>query len=134
MASLLFIAIGLSGAKILQMIILRTMPQRLVEVWAIILIIAALVYGALAILSGDIDALRREAIGVVVFTLLAYAGIKQHVLLLALGWFGHGMWDIFIDTGTIDIAPLWYGYLCLGFDLYVAGMLWHYHRLSTRRA
>ncbi len=97
------------------------------------LAIAALVYVAFAWWNHVSDFwILVEVAGLVFFSAFALAGWQGNLKALALGWLLHGMWDWLvhiIGPGT-HVPPLWYAWICAGFDLAVAGMLFH---LATTR-
>lgn len=93
------------------------------------LAVAALIYFAAAvdIEIGSLQApashpLSLEIAGVVLFTLLAVLGLRVSPWLLAIGWAGHVLWDVWVHPGgSFGFLPDWYAPLCIGFDLVVAG-------------
>ena len=58
----------------------------------------------------------------VLFVLLAYAGVRHSPLLLALGWTVHVGWDVGLHLARQQVVvPAWYPSACISFDLLVAG-------------
>ena len=85
------------------------------------LVIAALVYVVFAIARGTTGSLLIELGGVVLFTAIAFLGIRHSALWLAAGWAVHVGWDLLLHpVDASSYAPWWYPPLCLGFDLAVA--------------
>jgi hypothetical protein len=72
-----------------------------------------------------------EVLGVVVYGAAAWGGLRGMPRLLAAGWAAHVAWDVLFHlTGTgAEYTPYWYPWLCLSFDLIIAGAV----VASTRR-
>lgn len=87
------------------------------------LIGAAIIYIGFAAAWGDALWLATEIGGLLLyggFVLLAW---RSATLWLAVGWAAHSIWDIalhWIGPGH-SVAPEWYVFACLSFDLLVAG-------------
>lgn len=101
------------------------------------LVIAALVYLAFAAAAGAWDGLAVEAVGLILFALVAGLGLRWPWL-LALGWAAHAGWDLALhSSGPQDYAPFWYPPACVGSDLLLAGFLvalfWPDHNHATPR-
>ncbi len=92
--------------------------------WAGGLVVAALVYVAFAVARGAPPlALAFEAAGVVGYGMFAWLGLRGHAGWLAAGWLLHPLWDVGLHTG-FALAPAWYVWACLGFDVVVG--VWLY--------
>ena len=100
----------------------RAGPGREPKVYAVGLVLAALVYVGFAAAGG---AARRwwvlESVGLVLFSAAALLVTRRNVWALALGWAAHAAWD-FLLHGPADAAfvPGWYPAVCAGFDLALA--------------
>lgn len=93
-------------------------------VYAIGLVVAALVYVLFAAVGGDGRDLLIELGGVAVFGFFAAAGYWHSPMWVAVGWAGHVGWDVLLHpAGAGTYAPGWYVLLCIGFDLLVAGYI-----------
>jgi hypothetical protein len=92
--------------------------------YAVGLIVAALAYVLFAIVGGaSARWLVIEIAGVFVFGVLALLGLRAFPLILALGWAIHVAWDVLLHlhgAGAL-FTPRWYPWLCVSFDLVVAG-------------
>ena len=88
------------------------------------LIVAAVVYVVFALTRAEGRWIAVETIGLILFTGLAWLGMKVSVWWLALGWAAHAGWDVglHLDQTQPVIGP-WYPLACVGFDLVVAGFL-----------
>ena len=93
------------------------------RIYAIGLVVAALVYVGLGFFSDSIEWKIIEVIGVPVYALFAWLGLKKSGWFLALGWALHVFWDASLHGTSTPFVPTWYIQLCLGFDLLVAGYL-----------
>lgn len=99
----------------------RLPPAGELRVFAIGLVVAASVYIAFALLSGEW--LGIEAGGVVLFAAIAWLG-RRAAGWLALGWATHVAWDVWLHLDRAQpVVGAWYPMACVGFDLIVAGYL-----------
>jgi hypothetical protein len=89
---------------------------------AILLGMIASVYLGYALADGRLRAFQVEYVGIVAFTTLATIALARHsALLLALGYFAHGLWDLLHHRRGVEVRmPWWYVPVCLGFDTVVA--------------
>lgn len=89
------------------------------------LLVAALIYVGFAILWGNWRWITLEVGGVLLFGLVAYLARRSLVVLLAVGWASHALWDILLHWlgPGYTVAPAWYVWLCFSFDLVVAAYL-----------
>lgn len=114
------------GVILLQYLIV---PKRPVIFWSLALVIAALVYNAfvLAAAFDDKDQSTRwhatEAVGVLLYGVVALLGITYSGVWTAAGWAAHPAWDVWhmLTPGATHV-PEWYPGVCIGFDVIVA--LW----------
>ncbi len=87
--------------------------------WAAGLVAVALVYVALAAARGAPPlAVAFELGGVVVYGVFAWLGLRGSLGWLSAGWLLHSVWDVGLHTG-FALAPAWYVWACLGFDVVV---------------
>jgi hypothetical protein len=99
------------------------------RLYGIGLIITALAYPLFGVRYGaPARHFGVEAVGALLYTAAAVAGLRRWPMLLALGWSTHVVWDLFLHHAEGQaFAPEWYPVLCVGFDLllggYVAGVL-----------
>jgi len=89
---------------------------------AILLGMIASVYLGYALNDGRLRAFQVEYVVMVVFAALATIALARgSALLLALGYLGHGLWDLIHHRRGVDTRmPWWYVPLCLGYDTVVA--------------
>jgi hypothetical protein len=89
---------------------------------AILLGMIASVYLGYALADGRLRAFQVEYVGMVVFAALATIALARgSAVLLALGYFGHGLWDLIHHRRGVDTRmPWWYVPLCLSYDAVVA--------------
>jgi hypothetical protein len=109
----LFIALARAGG-----------PRRERRVLGAGLVIAALIYVGFALRGGAPGRwLALELAGAAVFGAAAGAGVRFSTWLLALGWGAHVLWDVLLHRsgGGSTYTPAAYPWLCVGFDLLVAG-------------
>jgi hypothetical protein len=103
----------------------RLKPERELRLYAVALVIAALIYLAFAARgTASLAWLALETGGLLVFTLAALAGLKFSAWILAAAWAAHAGWDLLLH-GLADAAfvPGWYPPVCAGFDLLLAGYI-----------
>lgn len=91
------------------------------RIYATGLVVAALIYVGLGFFSDSIGWKMIELIGLPVYALFAWLGLKKSGWFLALGWALHVLWDTGLHGTSTPFVPSWYIGLCLGFDLLVAG-------------
>lgn len=101
----------------------RSNKPRESSILAIALLVAALIYLGFGFF-GDAPAawLVTEALGVGIYGLIAWLGVRYGLGWLAFGWGMHPVWDVglhWLGEAT-PFVPKWYVVLCIGFDLAVA--------------
>ena len=96
-----------------------------IRLLALGLVVAALIYIVLALAAGaDGRWLSLEAVGLGMFGVLAWLGLRASLWWLTLGWVAHVGWDVGLHLDRAQaFVPVWYPLLCVGFDLVVAGYL-----------
>jgi hypothetical protein len=89
------------------------------------LVVTALIYVGFALAAQDRSrSLVIETVGVLLFGLLAWLGLRRSLWWLSIGWLGHVVWDVGLHLDrTLAGVPSWYPLFCVGFDLMVAGYL-----------
>ena len=89
---------------------------------AILLGMIASVYLGYALGDGRLRAFQVEYVGMVAFAALATVALaRDSAVLLALGYLGHGLWDLLHHRRGVDTRmPWWYVPLCLSYDAVVA--------------
>lgn len=97
--------------------------RRSQRLFALALVVAALVYLVPATLAGEALDVVRATAGVAVFLGFAACGEWLGSSWLAIGWTLHVAWDGALHWTAPHVAPGWYAALCLGFDLVVAGAI-----------
>jgi len=99
-------------------------PERELRLYALSLVIAALVYVVFTARGAALKWLALELAGLFVFTLLAWLGVKVSALILALAWAAHAAWDVLLHKlQDVAFVPDWYPLACLSFDLLLAGYI-----------
>ena len=101
-------------------------PAREGPVFALGLIVAAMIYVGFGLANGaPVRSLLLKSLGVIQFGLLAWLGSRRSQLWLALGWAAHVAWDLGLNAGARAPAfvPSWYPVVCTSFDLLVAGYI-----------
>ncbi|MDX1671346.1 MAG: hypothetical protein R3211_03335 [Balneolaceae bacterium] len=74
---------------------------------------------------GSLSWVFIEIAGVLVYGFLAWLGVRFTKYWLAFGWTAHLVWDWvlhFRGAGSA-VAPEWYVFLCISFDLFIAGYI-----------
>jgi len=90
------------------------------------LVIVALIYVAFAFLAPDpMPWAVVEGLGVVLFGLLGFMGIRGSGWWLLVGWAIHPAWDIGLHSlgPGASFVPAWYAIACVAFDLLVAAYI-----------
>lgn len=100
-------------------------PQREPTILAFGLIVAAIIYIGFALVWGNPQWVAIEIAGLLLYTLFVLLAWRHNLIWLALGWAAHPLWDIglhWLGQGH-TVAPEWYIFACLSFDLLVAGYM-----------
>lgn len=129
------ILLGAVSCLVLIFLARKLSPKHELRLYAISLIIAALIYVGFTARGATTVWLVLEIAGAAVFTLLALLGLKISTLILAFAWAAHAAWDVLLHK-LLDAAfvPDWYPLACLGFDLLLAGYLVGQAFLPVKRA
>jgi hypothetical protein len=103
--------------------------QREVRVYAVGLVVAAIVYLGFALNGSGLGWLFVELLGVAIFAVSASLGVKVSPFFLGLGWALHAAWDGWMHAiAGAGFVPNWYPPVCLGFDLVLAGYIFAIRR------
>jgi hypothetical protein len=89
---------------------------------AIMLGMIAAVYLGFALQDGRMRTYGIEYVGLIAFTAIATIALAEDsAVLLAAGYFSHGLWDAIHHPRGVDTAiPWWYVPMCMSFDAVVA--------------
>src|SRR6188472_4088669 len=104
----------------------RSAPRDEARIYAAGLVIAALIYVGFAVAGGAEPRWTLiELAGLVPFAALAWLGLRSSLGWLAVGWAAHAAWDTVLHllAGTPGFVPAWYPVVCIGFDLFMAGVI-----------
>jgi hypothetical protein len=93
------------------------------RVFAVGLVVAALIYVGFALPTADGRWLMLETAGVAIFGGVAWFGVVRPAW-LATGWMAHVIWDVGLHLDRAQpVVGTGYPLACIGFDLIVAGFL-----------
>jgi hypothetical protein len=127
--------LGAVSCLVLIFLARRLSPKRELRIYAIALIIAALIYVGFTARGATLGWLVLELAGLMVFTLLALLGLKISALILAFAWALHAAWDVLLHKLlNVAFVPDWYPLTCLSFDLLLAAYLVGQAFLPVKRA
>lgn len=118
MQTVIEIVIGVILASGFILLVRRSRSYKLV--FAVGLVVAALLYVGFAVFNDSVRWVLIELVGVVVYAVFAWLGLKRSGWFLAVGWALHPVWDAGLHSST-QFVPHWYVVACIGFDLLVAG-------------
>lgn len=124
LAIAVWLAVGLvAGAAFAAYV--RSVGRARGKVLANGLVIAALIYVGFALWRGTAAWIVAELVGVALFAVFAWLGIRRSVAWLAVGWSLHTVWDAALHLGSTGgaFAPEWYVVACISFDLLLAAMI-----------
>lgn len=124
MLPILWIVIGVALGAAFLAIARAGGPRRERRILGIGLVIAALFYVAFALRGAAPGRwLAAELAGTAIFGVVAGVGMRFSGWFLALGWGTHVLWDVLLHRsgGGSTFTPDAYPWLCVGFDLLVAG-------------
>ena len=104
------------------LLVIQAFPTRIHNnFYAIALIIAASIYVAFSSLSQNTIWIFTEVIGVIIFSIVGFLGVKFSPWFLAMGWLIHPAWDLLIDNHNLTVfVPQWYPRVCIGYDIAIA--------------
>lgn len=92
-----------------------------------VLIVIASYYGLFAVMGGSVRTVATEVVPMAAFFGLAVAGFKRSGWLVAIGLFGHAIFDFFhghfIDNPGV---PIWWPGFCLSIDFTLGAFLSFY--------
>jgi hypothetical protein len=91
--------------------------------YAIGLLSAALIYVVFGLFSGTVAWILIELMGVPIYAVFAWLGLKKSGWFLAIGWAFHVFWDAGLHDFSTPFVPHWYIGGCIGFDLLVAAYI-----------
>jgi hypothetical protein len=122
--AILQLLIGVIACGALIFVARRLSPERELRLYAVSLVIAALIYVGFTLRGATAAWLSVELAGLLAFTLLAWLGLKMSALILALAWTAHAAWDVLLhQLPDVAFVPDWYPVICVGFDLLLAGYI-----------
>jgi hypothetical protein len=102
----------------------RVRPKQELKIYALALVVAALIYVGFAFVGATPAWFTIEAFGLLVFTVMAWLGLRVTAWMLVCGWASHGAWDMLLHKlSEVAFVPDWYPIVCLSFDLLLAGYL-----------
>ncbi|BAY87587.1 hypothetical protein NIES267_71110 [Calothrix parasitica NIES-267] len=115
------LAIGITLAGLTVLVAQALPPEIHHKIYAVALILAASIYVGFSFSSQHNTWIFTETIGVIIFSVIAFLGVKFSPWFLAMGWLTHPAWDLFIDNHKLNIfVPHWYPTVCIGYDIMIA--------------
>ena len=118
----LVIGIVLSAITIIAVLLLP--KTRGLEALSILLAAIGAVYVGLALKHGVKAIIFLETIGAAFFILMAFFGNWISPTLTAVGYIGHGVWDLAHHPRGIRLdMPGWYIPFCLAYDWIIGGFI-----------
>lgn len=102
----------------------RAQPDGGRWIYAIGLVVTALIYVVFALIGGATGrTVGLEALGLLLYGAVAWAGFRRSATVLALGWAMHVLWDVSLHLQGPGgmYTPDWYPWGCMSFDLVVGG-------------
>lgn len=91
--------------------------------FAIGLVVTALIYIGFGLYSGSVGWILTEVMGVAIYAIFVWLGLRRSGWFLAIGWALHPVWDAGLHGYAMSFVPHWYIGGCVGFDLTVAGYI-----------
>jgi len=90
---------------------------------AMTLVLAAAIYVGFAVTQQNIAVTLMTLVGFLAFSGMALLG-RVSFWWLAAGWTLHAVWDLVLHVLKPEVfVPSWYGLVCLGFDVALAGFI-----------
>lgn len=106
---------------VIFILVARTLNEPMV--FAIGLIVAALIYVGLAVFGGATGGwVTLQNLGVILYGTAAVLGLRANPWWLAIGWGAHPVWDVglYLTGPGHEFAPSWYAIGCISFDAVLA--------------
>jgi hypothetical protein len=102
-----------------------------------LLIVIASYYILFAVMGASVHAMTIESVVTGLFLLVAVAGFKTNLWLVAAALAGHGVFDFFHHLFLANAGvPVWWPGFCLAFDIvaggWLAAMLWKRPELARK--
>jgi len=98
-------------------------PKRSLQLYAVGLFSAALIYVGFAGLNHGLAHIGLEGSGLLIFGVLSWLGARRWPLLLGLGWLVHGGWDFWHGAHHSHYVPSCWPAFCAGIDWIVGAYL-----------
>ena len=118
--------IGVAVAIAFLLLVRLAAPEHALALYAVALIVAALVYVAFALLgNAPTKWIVFELLGLVIYGAAAWLGLRKARALLAIAWAAHALWDMLLHlqgAGAL-YTPDWYPWICAGFDIAVGAAI-----------
>jgi hypothetical protein len=115
------LALGTAAAVLTILVFRYLQPRSEQRLYAIALIIAALIYIGFSLQGKNLSWVLVEVGGTVLFTAIAVGGLILSPWFLVLGWIAHPVWDVMLYRGDATLfVPKWYPIACLSYDLVMA--------------
>ncbi|MCB0128820.1 MAG: hypothetical protein KDE58_41425 [Caldilineaceae bacterium] len=121
----IWLLLGILLAVLFVWVARRRGPQREPTFLALGLIVAAIIYVGFALIWGNTQWVATEVGGLLLYTLFVWLAQRHSLIWLAVGWAVHPLWDFglhWLGQGH-TVAPEWYVFACLSFDVVVAGYM-----------
>ena len=116
MNALLLVVLGV-GSGLAGILLFKLQPARERQLYAIGLIVAAIIYVGFAMYGDGPKWVGSELLGLVVYGAMAVAGWRGSMWWLALGWATHALWDIVVHGAHTPFAPRPYAIWCAAVDV-----------------
>lgn len=102
--------------------------QKKYRILAAGLFIASAIYVLFSVTTFNEVWITVELVGLLLFLLFIWMAFHYSVWFIVLGWALHIIWDVGVHPQeTAPYVPLWYAWLCVGFDgvvaLYLASLI-----------
>ena len=123
MATMLALILGTVLSLVLVRLARTYPPVGERRVYAVGLVVTALIYVIFGVVGGaSARWLALESLGVVIYGVAAWAGLRGWHSLLAAGWAIHVAWDLALHLrgAGAEYTPPWYPWSCVSFDLVIA--------------
>ena len=116
--TLLWLLAGVLAAVLFVYVSRKSKAQE-VQLLAIGLVIAALIYVGFGLWGGSAKWIGIELVGLIAYSACAWMGVRKNPIWISIGWGLHPFWDLGLHiTGVgATFVPYWYAMLCLSFDL-----------------
>lgn len=118
---ILYMLLGVIAASSLLYYLRKTNTVKKQKILSLGLFVASAIYTIFALTSMNGIWITVEAVGLLLFLMFIWMAFHYSMWFVVFGWALHIVWDVGVHPQeTAPYVPLWYAWLCVGFDALIA--------------